>query len=170
MKTWFECKARYDKEQENGNIKTVNELYMIDAVTFTDSEERINKELSEYISGEFSISKISRSRITEIIDDYNGEWWYKLKVGFKDIDQKSGKEKVSSEQVLISADNLKQAYEIMEERLKTVLIPWTIQSIAESPVMDVFYYTEAEFDTKQANKKKIESVEKEEVEEEEFED
>ena len=144
MKTWFECKARYAKEQDNGSVKAVNENYLIDAVSFTDSEERINKELSEIISGEFKVKAVKQSNIGEIIDSYNGEYWYKVRVTFADIDQKTGKQKSASEYILVSADNLKQAYEIMEERLKTVLIPWKIQSVIESNILDVFFYSEKE--------------------------
>jgi len=144
MKTWFECKARYVKKQDNGSVKAVNENYLIDAVSFTDSEERINKELSEIISGEFKVKAVKQSNIGEIIDSYNGEYWYKVRVTFADIDQKTGKQKSASEYILVSADNLKQAYEIMEERLKTVLIPWKIQSVIESNILDVFFYSEKE--------------------------
>jgi hypothetical protein len=42
MSTWFECKAKYQKNDQNGMEKMVNEPYLVDAVSFTDAEKRIN--------------------------------------------------------------------------------------------------------------------------------
>ena len=52
---WFECKIRYEKTMEDGLLKKVNEVYVIDALSFSEAEERITKEMSSYISGEFEI-------------------------------------------------------------------------------------------------------------------
>lgn len=38
MGTWFECKIRYEKTMENGMKKKVNELYLLDAMSFTEAE------------------------------------------------------------------------------------------------------------------------------------
>ena len=56
MALWFECKVRYDKMQENGMVKKVNEPYLVDALTFTEAESRIVEEMKPFISGEYSIS------------------------------------------------------------------------------------------------------------------
>ncbi|WP_290387099.1 DUF4494 family protein, partial [uncultured Muribaculum sp.] len=49
MSTWFECKVRYDKIQENGSAKKVNEPYLVDALSFTEAEARIIEEVTPYI-------------------------------------------------------------------------------------------------------------------------
>ena len=53
MALWFECKVRFDKMQNNGSVKKVNEPYLVDALTFTEAESRIIEEITPYISGEF---------------------------------------------------------------------------------------------------------------------
>ena len=45
MSTWFECKVKYDKMMENGMQKKVTEPYMVDALSFTEAEARIIKEM-----------------------------------------------------------------------------------------------------------------------------
>ena len=66
MSNWFECKVRFDKMQENGTVKRVNEPYLVDALSFTEAEARIIEELTPFISGEFSVSAVKRTKITEI--------------------------------------------------------------------------------------------------------
>lgn len=51
MALWFECRIRYDKMQENGTVKKVNEPYLVDALTFTDAEARIIEKQTPFISG-----------------------------------------------------------------------------------------------------------------------
>ena len=38
MANWFECKVRYAKMLETGMQKTVNEPYLVDALSFTEAE------------------------------------------------------------------------------------------------------------------------------------
>ena len=56
MSTWFECKVKYDKMMENGMQKKVTEPYMVDALSFTEAEARIIKEMTPFISGDFSVA------------------------------------------------------------------------------------------------------------------
>ena len=67
MNIWFECKAKYEKIDEEGRLKKVNETYLLDAMSFTEAETRIYKELETMISGEFQVTKIAKSNITEVI-------------------------------------------------------------------------------------------------------
>ena len=51
----FECGIRYEKTLENGMQKKVTELYIVDALSFTEAESRIIGEMSCFISGEFAV-------------------------------------------------------------------------------------------------------------------
>lgn len=55
---WFETKVRYDKTMEDGMPKKVIESYVVDALSFGEAEERITKEMSVYISGEFNVKQL----------------------------------------------------------------------------------------------------------------
>ena len=72
MALWFETKVRYDKMMENGAVKKVNEPYLVDALTFTEAEARIIEEMTPFISGEFSISAVKKTKISEIFFDETG--------------------------------------------------------------------------------------------------
>lgn len=89
MHTWFECKIRYDKMLENGMQKKVTEPYLVDAMSFTEAEARIIEEITPFISGEFEVANIKKAKINEMFFDENGDKFYKAKVAFITIDEKS---------------------------------------------------------------------------------
>lgn len=64
--TWFECKIRYDKMMEDGMQKKITELYVVDALSFTEAESSIIDEMSAYISGEFEVRDIKKAPYGEI--------------------------------------------------------------------------------------------------------
>ncbi len=137
MKNYFEVVAKYDKENDKGQIKSVSEIYLFEAVNFGDAESLAHKELPNEIGNDFAVKAVKKPKYSEIIDTYKGEHWFKLKISFLDVDQKTGKEKTANELVLVSADSLKQAYEITEDRVKTVLLPWCISLISKTKIIDV---------------------------------
>ena len=138
MANWFECKVRYDKMQENGAVKKVNEPYLVDALSFTEAESRITEEQAHYISGEFSVSAVKRTKISEIFFNENGDRWYMVKVAFITIDEKTGVEKKTSNLILVQASSFKDAYDNSLEGMKGTMADYEIQSITETPLMDVY--------------------------------
>ncbi|MDE6144039.1 MAG: DUF4494 domain-containing protein [Muribaculaceae bacterium] len=138
MALWFECKVRYDKMMENGTVKKVNEPYLVDALTFTEAEARIIEEVSPYISGEFSISAVKKTKISEIFFDEAGDRYYMVKVNFITLDEKSGVEKKSASFILTQASDLEGALARFKEGMKGTMADYDIASIAETPLMDVY--------------------------------
>lgn len=138
MANWFECKVRYDKIQENGAAKKVTEPYLVDALSFTEAEARITEEQRPFISGEFSVSAVKRSRIAEIGFYDDGDRWYLVKVAFIEVDQKSGAEKRAVTQILIQASDFKSAFDNLLDHMKGTMADYDIVSISETPLIDVY--------------------------------
>lgn len=140
MNIWFECKAKYEKIDEEGRQKKVNEAYLLDAMSFTEAESRIYKELETMISGEFQVTKIAKSTISEVIPSETGDRWFKCKLSLITVDESSGKEKKANQYVLILASNVKDAYEKAEKNMDGIPVDFEIPSVQESPILDVFPY------------------------------
>ena len=139
MSNWFECKVKYQKVDENGKQKGVAENYMVDAVSFTDAEARITKELEQYAGlGEFVVASIKTTNYTEIIPNESGDRWFKCKAVFISFDEKSGKERRSSSNMLVQATDVKDAYDVLSKALSTTMADFTIPAINESSIMDIF--------------------------------
>lgn len=138
MANWFECKVRYDKTMENGAIKKVNEPYLLDALSFTEAEARMIEEITPFISGDFSISAVKRTKIAEIFWDDSADKWYLVKVAFITIDEKTAAEKKSTSMILVAANDFQGAVDAFVEGMKGTMADYEIVSIAETPIMDVY--------------------------------
>lgn len=138
MANWFECKVRYDKLQENGAVKKVTEPYLVDALSFTEAEARIIDEQTPYISGEFSVSAVKRTKIAEIFWNEEGDKWYLVKVAFITIDERSGVEKRSTSQIIVQAKDFKNALDTFLEGMKGTMADFEIVGINETPLIDVY--------------------------------
>ncbi|MCC8071848.1 MAG: DUF4494 domain-containing protein [Bacteroidales bacterium] len=135
---WFECKVRFDKMMENGLVKKVTEPYMVDALSFTEAEARIIQELTPFISGEFSVAAVKKTKISEIFWDDSADKWYLVKPAFITIDEKTAVEKRSVSQILVAGSDFKGAYDNFLEGMKGTMADYDIVSIQETPLMDVF--------------------------------
>ena len=149
MHNWFECKIKYDKTLENGLTKPVTEPYLVDALSFTEAEARIIEEMTPYLSGEFTVSDIKRAKYSELFfaEDTSADRWFKCKLTFITLDEKSGAEKKTSTNVLVQASDLRDAVKRLDEGMKGSMADYIISSIAETAIMDVYPYS-AEPDVK----------------------
>lgn len=140
MNMKFEAKVRYEKVCERtGRVKMVTEKYLVEAVNFAEAETRILKEMEAFISGQFSVTNINNVNYSEVIQT-EGDRWYKGKVSFVSIDENAGREKMVSHNVLVQANDVKQAYENIQEAFKGMTVDYTIASVADSNIMDVFFF------------------------------
>ena len=152
MSAWFECKVKYQKIDQTGKEKVVNEPYLIDAVSFTEAESRIHKQLEPYISGEFTVTNIKIANFSELIPDEAGDRWFKCKVTFITLDEEKGVERKSNTYFLVQANNAKEAYENVDKAMSGSVSDYSIPGIAESPIMDVFPYDAEEYEESDHNK------------------
>lgn len=139
---WFICKVRFEKTMEDGLQKKVTEIYVVDALSFTEAEARIMEQMSSYISGEFSIENIDPAPFAEIFfsDGETDDKWYKAKLAFITIDENTDKEKRSIVNYLVQGGSFDQAKKHIEEVMGGTMIDYVIDTLKETKYMDVFEY------------------------------
>ena len=144
--TWFECKIRYEKIMEDGLAKKVTESYVVDAISFSEAESRIIEEMSSYISGEFTVEDIKKAQYKEIFfsDDEMADKWYKAKLQFITIDERTEKEKRSNITYLVQAGSLNAAMRNIDEVMGGTMIDYVQCALQETTFMDVFEYRKNE--------------------------
>lgn len=146
MYNWFECKVKYQKIVENGLEKKVTEPYLIDALNFTEAEARMIEEIRPFISGEFDVTNIKKANYSELFfsQEDTADKWYKCKLMFVTLDEKSGKEKRSATYILVQASDFIDALGKLQDGMKGTLSDYEIASISETPLMDVYPYQSEE--------------------------
>ncbi|MGP1549189.1 MAG: DUF4494 domain-containing protein [Prevotella fusca] len=141
--SWFETKIRYDKTMEDGRSKKVTEVYTVEALSFTEAESVITEEMSHYISGEFDVRAITRAPYGEIFfsDADSDDRWYRARLAFITIDEKTEKEKRSNVVYLVQAVSLDNARQYVKDVMAKTMVDYEVISISETPIMDVFEKT-----------------------------
>ena len=138
--TWFETKVKYQKTMEDGSEKVVSEAYVVDALSFTEAESAIIDEMSVYVSGELKVSGIGKACYGEIFfsDVDDDDKWYKAKLQFITIDEKSEKEKRSNVTYLVQAKSLARALRYIDEVMGKTMIDYDVVGLNETKLMDIF--------------------------------
>ncbi len=140
MHNWFQCKVKYEKNAQDGGIVKTSDAYLVDALSFTEAEERINEEMRPFISGEFLVSDIKREKVNELFANEAGDRWYRSKVNFISLDEEKGVEKRIATTMYAQASSVKDALEVIEKGMKGTLADYEIAAITETNIMDVFPY------------------------------
>ena len=127
---------------ENGLTKKVSEPYLVDAISFTEAEKRIIEEIRPFMTGEFVISDIKRANYSEVFfcDAESADRWFKCKLSFITLDEKSGAEKKTNSYTLVQAGDLREAIKYLDEQMKGTIMDYQIASVAETMIMDVYPY------------------------------
>ena len=139
---WFECKIRYEKTMEDGLPKKVSEVYVVDALSFSEAEERIMEEMLPYnlVDIEIVDVKIAPYREVFFADDNLADQWFKAKLSFITIDERTDKEKRTSMMYLVNAGNISSAISNIDEVMRGTVIDYVTTSISATKIMDVFEY------------------------------
>lgn len=139
---WFECKVRYEKTGEDGTPRKVTETYVVDALSFSEAESRIMEEMSRWVSGELEIADLKIAQYKEIFfaDSDMADKWYKAKLAFITIDEKTDKEKKTSVYYLVNAGNINSALKNVDEIMSGTMIDYQTCNLTETQIIDVFEY------------------------------
>jgi hypothetical protein len=169
MNTWFTVKVKYTKQLDDGTFKRVSEPYLLAAMTFTDAEARIYEELGSIIRGEFTVTNIARTEYHDIFYYEDADLWYKCKITYQsegdglDVESDLNPKKVKkvSQNFLVTATSVKEAFERIQESLSTLMVDYQIPSIILTPIVDIFPFNEeldVELERKPAKEKTVTEV------------
>ena len=139
---WVECTIKYEKIMENGKEKKVSELYLVNSLSFTEAESKIIEEMTPFISGEFTVKALKATKYSELFssDEEAADKWFKCKLMFITLDEKSGSEKKTSTLILVQAADLRDAVKKLDEGMKSTICDYEIGSISDTKIIDVYPY------------------------------
>ncbi|HEV7380969.1 MAG TPA: DUF4494 domain-containing protein [Dyadobacter sp.] len=143
MASWYHGSIGYQKEDEAGALKVIQEQYLVDAISHTEAEARLNKQI---VTGatDFEVKRIVPMKLADLFAYEEGEQWFKTKVIYFSVDEKSGKEKKVVNHMLVNATGIEQALERIKESMRNFLIPYEVEAVVLTKILDVFPYTSEE--------------------------
>jgi hypothetical protein len=139
MAQWIEVRVRYEKTTDTGKLAKVTDPYLVDALSCTEAEARVVEELAT-LSGEFNVINVGKTKISEIFWDESADKFFKVKVNFITIDEKTGQEKRAASYMLVQAPTFAYALSRFIAGMKSTLADYEIESISETKIVDVFKY------------------------------
>ncbi len=157
---WYQVKVRFERMQEDGRQKMVSEIYLVQASSFGMAEAAIQKEITPFASGEFDIVAVARKNYSEIITDKFGiesridgearrilgqknasmeaDKWFRCKLNFITLDEKSGKEKKTAQFFLVNANTALTAHELVDNFMRGSISDYEVEQVDETKILDVF--------------------------------
>lgn len=141
MSTWFQVRIVADKTQPNGQKKKEKEMYLVDALSFTEAEKRIIDEVAPYTTGDFKVTAMKLENIQELFNcELEDGKWYKVTVNLITIDEKSMKEKKTPRNILVFALSTDDALRRIHDGMKGTMADYQVKQVLETSYIDVFFY------------------------------
>ncbi len=140
---WYEVVVRYDRQMEDGITKKVTESYIVDAFSFAEAEARTIAEMQQLVNVAIDVRNITPCPFSEIIfnDPVDDDRWYKARLAFITIDEKSEKEKYSYVYYLVQAATFERAKTYITQAMSGTMLDYVIKSIKETKYVEVFEHT-----------------------------
>jgi hypothetical protein len=161
MHKFFLSKIKYEKTSQEGKIVKVTEQYLVDALSFTECEARITKEMQPFISGEFEVAAIAKKNYSEIVetnviinnvtsvvdnkieldmDRTEADKWFECKLNLITLDEEKGVEKKTPVFMLVHADTVHAANKTLIFHMRNSMADYTIEGVKETKIIDVYKY------------------------------
>lgn len=146
VKEWFEVSVKYLKNEEEKEVTNVNEVFLFDAVSWIDAETKANEEFERFAKSGFTIKKIVKKKLTDVLAFEEGEFWFECGVEMVVLNEGDTKEKKTKLNYLVMADDIIQANYRVFESLEDSVSDFKVVSLSESNIYEVFPYIEKEVD------------------------
>lgn len=134
---YFEVKIKSDKIQDNGIVKRITDVYLVDALSFTEAEAKVIDTVQQFTSGELFVSAVKRSNIAEVFHAESSEKFYTVKCAFITINERTAREKRSFSHILVTADDTDDALRAFEDGMKGTMANYEVASVTESSIIGV---------------------------------
>ena len=130
----------YERQADEMGMKKVTESYLVDALSFTEAEERVIKEVTPFVSvGELEVVNIRPMRLAELLLDEESGKYYRAKVDLTTIDS-AGQERKVGTAMVVQADSLLEGTKSLLAHLDSGVSAYELVSIGELDILDVYRY------------------------------
>lgn len=134
---FFEVSAKMCETQEDGTEKTVKHTVVVEAETFGEAEM---KALEEFTGSDVDVVAISVAPYTEVFTSENegDDAFYKAKLDFVTIDEKTEREKRSRFIYLVQASSLNKALAYIDGVMAETMIDYQSVGVVGTSIEDVY--------------------------------
>lgn len=132
MSTYYQTNVVYEKLDEEGNPKNVRESYLVDAMSCTEVESIVIKELNLNLE----VSNVRKTNISELFNRDVEGFYYSCRLAMI-VTADNGKDKRIPVLIYVKAKDVKDAESFVVGELKKSMQTWVVVSITETRIIDV---------------------------------
>ena len=138
VKHWFNCKvSSRSLDGEGAEVKKL-EQFVLDAYTYTEAETRMTQICAHDGLRPFEITQLTKTNLVEVIRYSDCDKWFRVKVSLSSFDADKGTEKESHQHLLISASDVRDAYDKVAGHMNKLGVGYVIPSVAFQKIVEVF--------------------------------
>ena len=126
------------KSNSEGSDVKKTEQFVLDAYTYTEAETRMVEILEAEGIRPFEITQITKTTLLEVIRFAECDKWFKVKVCLTTVDVNNGTEKEANQYLLVSAEDVKDAFEKVKTHMNAVHVGYVIPSVVYQKISEVF--------------------------------
>ena len=134
---YFNAKIKFVTSNDNGEVKTKTQEYLIEAYTFTDAETR----LAEHLDFEYDLTALSIKKFDEIheieLENVELDYFFKVVITHTTIDEDKGKGVKTNSASLVQADTTEDAQAKIKDLWKSSGSDWEIKSISQTNYIEI---------------------------------
>ena len=117
MNSVFSVSVKYLKLVEGGEgYKKINEVFLVNAVSYTDVEAKITEEMQMRTNQEFYITNINREKYSYVLtNDEDGGYFFNAVVSYSSLDDDGQNEKKIRMNICVETSNIDNVSEIVSK-------------------------------------------------------
>lgn len=137
---YYECGVRQSKVQPDGTVKTVTDLYVVEAVSFTEAEARVTQLVTPFTHGDHDVVAIRRTKYEAVIPHLSADAdkWFKVKANILRVNPKTGYPKKDAVYYLVNAGSFDDAKACGILYLSGTKDDWELATIDETKIVEVY--------------------------------
>lgn len=137
---YFEVVLKFLETQEDRTEKMAKKTIVVDAMSFGEAEAKATEEFSCY--SELAVVNINPAQYGEIFSsgDDSDDKYFKAKLEFITIDERTEKEKRSKVMYLVQAKSIARALRYVDDVMGKTMIDYDSVGIVATDIYDVYYH------------------------------
>ena len=139
---YFIVGVRYQKMLEDGTEAKTTEQYVVEALSWTESESTTTNNMAAYNHGDMDIVTIKKANFSELFlsERDDEDKYYECSINIISVDEKSSKEKRSKVRYLVQGKSFENAKKNLDEAMSGTMLDYEVAGLKETSIIDIFLY------------------------------
>lgn len=143
---YFIVGVRYQKILEDGTEAKTTEQYVVEALSWTESESTTTNNMAAYNHGDMDIVTMKKANFSELFlsERDDEDKYYECSINIISVDEKSSKEKRSKVRYLVQGKSFENAKKNLDEAMSGTMLDYEVAGLKETSIIDIFLYKKKE--------------------------